>query len=199
MSNLWAVIVAYLLGSIPTGLLVARWAKGVDIRAVGSGNIGATNVGRGLGLRWGVAVLALDAGKGLLAVWLAGRITGNSLVWMAAAALAAMAGNAFSIWLRFRGGKTVATGTGAFALVAPLPLLAVAVVFALAAGVSRQISAGSIAAAATFPLAIWLIAHPRWEVVAVSIGTGALVLWRHRENIRRIREGTEPRFTIRGR
>ncbi len=197
MPELWSVVGAYLLGSLPTGYLLVRLARKEDIRRLGSGNIGATNVLRVMGLAAGLCVLAIDAGKGYLAVWLAGRITESSVAWMSVSAVAVMLGNAYPIFLSFRGGKTVATFAGAFLCLAPVAAGAVLLVFAGTAAVSRHISAGSIVIGVTFPLAVWLIEHPGWEVLAASLAAGALIVWRHRDNIRRLQAGSEPVFSMR--
>src|SRR5262245_3860828 len=119
-----ALVAAYLIGAIPFGFLLVKWKTGADIRASGSGNIGATNVLRTTGRAAGFATLALDIAKGYLAVWLAGRLTGGSEMWMAAAAVAVMAGHAFPIFLGGKGGKAVASFVGAYLCLTPVPLLA---------------------------------------------------------------------------
>lgn len=198
MGDLWSTIIAYLLGSVPTGFLLVRIARSEDIREVGSGNIGATNVLRVMGLAAGLLVLAIDAGKAYLAVWLAGKITASSTPWMAASAVAAMLGNAYPVFLRFRGGKTVGTFAGAFLCLAPLAVGAVLLVFLGTAAITRHISAGSIMIGISFPLAVWLVEHPPSEVLVASLAAGALIVWRHRDNIRRLRAGREYVFEIRG-
>lgn len=198
MSAPWSVLLAYLLGSVPTGFLLVKWTKGADIRNLGSGNIGATNVLRVSGLRAGLAVLLIDAGKAYLAVWLAGVISGQSTAWMSGAAVAVMAGNAYPVFLGFRGGKAVATFLGAFGCLSPAPTAAALAVFLVTAAITRYVSAGSIVAAAAFPLAVWLIQRPAPEVVAASIAAAALILWRHRDNIRRLWAGAEHVFSLRG-
>ena len=185
----------YLLGSIPTGFLVGK-AKGLDIRTVGSGNIGATNVLRTTGRGAGVATLLLDIAKGYVAVWLAGRLTADNVWWTSAAALAVMAGHAFPVFLGFKGGKAVASFIGAFLRLTPIPLAAVLAVFVIIVAVTRHISLGSIVGAATFPLAVWLILHPAWPVVIAAAIAGAFVVYRHKENIRRLQVGAEHVFTF---
>src|SRR5947207_9977483 len=123
-----ALVAAYLIGAIPFGYLLVKWTTGADVRASGSGNIGATNVLRTTGWKTGAATLFLDIAKGYLAVWLAGRLTGDSPLWMAGAALAVIAGHAFPVFLRGRGGKAVASFAGAWLCLMPLPLLAPALV-----------------------------------------------------------------------
>jgi acyl phosphate:glycerol-3-phosphate acyltransferase len=191
MMPLLALAIAYLLGSIPFGYLLVKWRTGADVRASGSGNIGATNVLRTTGRAAGIATLLLDIAKGYAAVWIAERLTGNSALWMSAAALAVMAGHAFPVFLKFQGGKAVATFVGSFLRLTPLPAIAALVVFVGVVAYSRHISLGSIVAAGTFPLAVWLILQPSIFVLLASIGGGVFVIYRHRSNIRRLREGSE--------
>lgn len=194
MANLLALIAAYLLGGIPFGYLLVRLKTGQDVRQVGSGNIGATNVMRGYGMAAGLATLLLDAAKGYAAVWLAARLSGHSALWMSAAAMAVIAGHAFPIYLRFQGGKAVASFVGAFLYLAPLPVAATAIVFAIVVWRSRYVSLGSIIGAATFPLAVFLLQHPSAPVLLAAIGGGAFIIWRHKSNIQRLRAGTENVF-----
>jgi acyl phosphate:glycerol-3-phosphate acyltransferase len=191
-----ALAIAYLLGAIPFGYLLVKWKTGSDVRASGSGNIGATNVLRTTGRAAGVATLLLDIAKGYLAVWIAARLTGWSPLWMSAAALAVMGGHAFPVFLKFKGGKAVASFVGAFLCLTPLPLVAVLVVFTGVVAVTRYISMGSIAGAATFPLAVWLILHPEAPIVAAALIAAAFIVWRHRGNIERLRAGRESLFTF---
>src|SRR5213594_1137717 len=134
-----ALVAAYLIGAIPFGFLLVKWKTGGDIRSSGSGNIGATNVLRTTGWTNGAATLILDIAKGYLAVWLAGRLTGDSPLWMSGAALAVMAGHAFPVFLGGKGGKAVASFTGAYLCLAPLPLAATAVVFVVMVAATRHI------------------------------------------------------------
>src|SRR5262249_13366816 len=157
----------------------------------GSGNIGATNVLRTTGRGAAIATLVLDIAKGFAAVWIAALLTDNSYNWMALAALAVMAGHAYPIFLRFRGGKAVASFIGAFVYLPPEPLVAVLIVFVAIVALTGFISAGSVMAAATFPLGVWLILHPPALVVLAAIAAGAFIVWRHAENIARLRNGTE--------
>lgn len=189
---------AYLIGGIPFGYLLVRLSRGADVRTMGSGNIGATNVLRTTGRPLGVLTLLLDVGKGALAVWLAGRLTNDSTVWMSAAALSVMLGHAFSVFLRFRGGKAVATFVGAFLYLTPLPLFAVLIVFCVVVTVTHYISMGSIVAAASFPLAVYLISHPGPAVLSSAVAAAIFILWRHGNNMRRIREGNENVFRFAG-
>ena len=194
-----ALVAAYLMGAIPFGFLLVKWKTGADIRASGSGNTGATNVLRTTGWKIGAATLALDIAKGYLAVWLAGWLTGDSSIWMPAAALAVMAGHAFPVFLRGKGGKAVASFTGAYLCLTPLPLAATAVVFFVMVAATRYVSVGSVTGAAAFPLAVWLISHPPLPVTLAAIVSGAFIIYRHRENLERLRAGTENTFSLRGR
>lgn len=194
MTGLLALLIAYLLGAIPFGYLLVRLSTGADVRKSGSGNIGATNVLRTTGRAAGVITLLLDIAKGYAAVWIAGRLTGEEPVWMSLAALAVMAGHAYPVFLRFKGGKAVASFIGAFLCLTPLALVCVLVVFVGIVAWSGFISLGSICAAATFPLAVWIVEHPQLPVLLASIVAAAFIVYRHRENIRRLHDGEEHRF-----
>jgi acyl phosphate:glycerol-3-phosphate acyltransferase len=196
ISGFAALAAAYLLGAIPFGYLLVKWKTGADVRGAGSGNIGATNVLRTTGRGAGIATLLLDIAKGYLAVWLAGRLTADNVWWTSAAVLAVMAGHAFPVFLNFKGGKAVASFIGAFLRLTPIPLAAVLAVFVIVVAVTRHISLGSIVAAATFPLAVWLILHPAWPVVIAAAIAGAFVVYRHKQNIRRLHAGAEHVFTF---
>ena len=195
--GLLAVVIAYLIGGIPFGYVLVRLTTGKDVRASGSGNIGATNVLRTTGRAVAVATLALDILKGYAAVWLAAYLTNESVEVMSAAALAVMAGHAFPVFLGFKGGKAVASFIGAFLYLAPLPLFAVLFVFVVVVVATRYISAGSILAAATFPFGVWIILHPPISVLLAALIAGAFIVWRHRENIGRLHAGTESVFVWR--
>jgi glycerol-3-phosphate acyltransferase PlsY len=194
MTGAFAVVIAYLLGSIPFGLLIAKIMAGADVRNEGSGNIGATNVLRTAGRLAGILTLILDAGKGLLAVWLAGYLTGRSSLWMSLAALAVLLGHAFPVWLKFKGGKAVATCIGALGYLTPLPILAVVLIFVAVVAWTHYLSLGSILAAGLYPLACWLIVHPDWPIMLASMAAAILIVERHRGNIQRIRAGDERIF-----
>jgi glycerol-3-phosphate acyltransferase PlsY len=189
---------AYLLGAIPFGYLLVKLKTGRDVRSAGSGNIGATNVLRTSGRVSGITTLVLDVLKGVAAVWLADQLSHGDPWWSSLAALAAMAGHAFPVFLKFRGGKAVATFVGAFLYLTPLALAATLVVFVGVVARSRYISLGSVVGAATFPLAVWLLLHPPLPVVLAAVLAGAFIVCRHRENIRRLRAGTEHIFTFGG-
>ncbi len=194
MNPVLALLIAYLLGAIPFGYLLVKWKTGADVRSSGSGNIGATNVLRTTGRAAGVLTLLLDIAKGYLAVWIAGRLTDHSALWMSAAALAVMAGHAYPVFLKFQGGKAVASFVGAFLCLTPLPLAAILVVFVGTVIATHHISMGSIVAAATFPLAVWLILQPSIYVVVAAILAGAFIIYKHKSNIERLREGSEHVF-----
>jgi glycerol-3-phosphate acyltransferase PlsY len=194
LMGLAAAVIAYLLGSIPFGLIVVRLLTGADVRDSGSGNIGATNVLRTTGPLAGVLTLLLDSGKGFLSVWLASVMTGGSELWMSAAALAVLLGHVFPVWLQFQGGKAVATCAGAFLYLAPVPLLGVAILFAVLVWSTRYLSLGSIVAAGLLPVACFLILHPEWPLLTAAVGAAILVIWRHKDNLTRIRTGTENIF-----
>jgi acyl phosphate:glycerol-3-phosphate acyltransferase len=185
------LIAAFLLGSFPTGVVVAR-AKGVDLRKVGSGNIGTTNVGRALGRGWAAVVLLVDAGKGALPVVLAAQIFDVS--WLpAAAGLIAVLGQVFSIFLKGRGGKGVATSLGAGLALAPVPALICLVVWVALFAAFRTSSLGSLAAVASFPTLLWLFHEGSGPNLVFAGATTILVFWRHKPNIRRLLRGEELR------
>jgi glycerol-3-phosphate acyltransferase PlsY len=198
------VALAYLLGSIPFGYLIVRASGRGDVRETGSGGTGATNVTRRAGKSAGVLTLALDALKGAAAVLVARLVLTEGFRvdwWVAAAAVAVVAGHVFPVWLGFRGGKGVATGLGVFAVLAPLALLCALPVFVLVVWATRYVSLGSIIAAALMPLAVWALSArsaARGEellpvLTAASVG-GALIIFMHRANIGRLLRGEENRF-----
>jgi glycerol-3-phosphate acyltransferase PlsY len=182
---------AYLLGSVPSGYLLGKLA-GTDVRRVGSGNIGATNVARALGMVRGVLTLVADAAKGYLPVYLALRFGFSEFV-VASTAIAAFLGHLYPLFLKFHGGKGVATTLGALLAVAPTAALALVLVFAGVVFVCRIVSLGAIAAAIAAPLILWLFYQPP-VIVTMGIFLGAMVILRHHGNIRRLLAGTEPRF-----
>ena len=193
---------SYLLGSIPFGYLLVRIFKGEDVRRYGSGNIGATNVSR-KSPALGVLTLILDAAKGFFAVQLAVMLSQFERTdprlprVMAAAALLAVVGHMFPLWLRFRGGKGVATALGAFLRLAPLAVLIAVMIFVVVVLISRRISVGSIVTAALFPSTVWLTKLSKDPAVLALVGLAALlIIARHHENIRRLLSGDEPRFSM---
>jgi acyl phosphate:glycerol-3-phosphate acyltransferase len=198
---LWCFIPgAYLLGSIPFGLLIAKTLGQRDVRTEGSGNIGATNVARVAGPAAGVLTLILDAAKGAAAVWLAARFSGDSATWMMVAALAALVGHCFPVWLGFKGGKGVATALGIFAVLCPFAAVAALVLFLVVAGYWKYVSLASVSAAAAMPLLIYFLWAPRHAPPTVIIlGTMAaslLVIYKHDANLQRLVEGSEPKFSL---
>ncbi len=195
MADLLAVLAAYLMGSIPFAQLLSR-RRGIDLRRVGSGNVGATNVLRTLGVRPAVLAMMLDAVKGTVAVLIAQRLT-NGVAAPVAAGLASMIGHVYPVWLRFRGGKGVATAAGAFAVLTPVAAAVAVGAFLLTVALTRFISVGSMVAALT--LAGWAIASDAPTVVGLGAAIGAvLVLIGHRANLLRLVAGTERRVGQRG-
>lgn len=189
-------VVSYLLGSIPFGYLLVRLFTGDDVRATGSGNIGATNVARKSPLL-GIATLVLDAGKGLAAVFFAGMAYhgAHRHLIMTTAALFAVCGHLFPVWLNFHGGKGVATSLGAFVLLTPKSILCMIALFILLAVAFRYVSLGSIAVAAAFPLLVWALGEYREPLeLAIIAMVSLLVIWKHRQNIGRLAAGTESRL-----
>jgi glycerol-3-phosphate acyltransferase PlsY len=196
MTAFLVLLAAYLIGGIPFGYLLVKLKRGEDVRDKGSGNIGATNVLRTTGRALGFATLLLDIFKGALAVWLADRFLNGSIEWMCLAALAVMAGHAYPVFLKFKGGKAVASFVGAFLYLTPLPLAVMLVVFVITVAVTRYISLGSVLAAGFFPLAVLLIEHPPSIVVNSAAIAGIFIVIRHRSNLERIRAGNENVFSL---
>ncbi len=194
MTPLLVLLAAYLIGGIPFGYLLVRLKTGRDVRSLGSGNIGATNVLRTTGRAIAIVTLLLDIAKGWFAVWLAARFTDHSPVWMSAAPFVVMLGHAFPVWLGFKGGKAVASFIGAFLYLTPAPLLASLVLFVIVVAASRYISLGSMLAAGAFPFAVWLILHPETPILLAAFVAGAFVVFRHHANLGRIRAGNENVF-----
>ena len=199
MTPILVLVAAYVIGAIPFGYLLVRVKSGADVRSMGSGNIGATNVLRTTGRTLGFATLLLDIGKGAFAVWMADRLLGGSPFWMSLTALAVMAGHAFPIFLKFKGGKAVASFVGAFLYLTPVPLLTVLLVFVITVAATRYISLGSVLAAGFFPVSVFLIDHPPNIVVISAAIAGAFIVWRHTSNLQRIRAGNENVFSLGGR
>ena len=190
-------ITAYLLGSIPFGYLLVRMFRGEDIRRSGSGNIGATNVARSGSKGLGIATLALDALKGLAAVWIAARIAPSGvspLPYMSLAALFAVLGHMFPVWLKFKGGKGVATALGVFILLFPKALLISLAIFIVTVAATRYVSLGSILGALSFPIAAYFMEHPDWSSLVPTCIISGLIVAKHHENIRRLLAGGENRF-----
>jgi acyl phosphate:glycerol-3-phosphate acyltransferase len=202
LSSVWVALLAYLLGSIPVGFLLVLLVRKQDIRKVGSGNIGATNVLRSGGKGLGAVTFVLDAAKGSLAVALGAWVAAPLLPAVpqrsveALAALFAVLGHMFPIWLRFRGGKGVATGFGVFLVAAPLAALAAITVFAIILSLTRYVSIASILGAAVFPVFAWFTVSGQRPAffIAVQITVALLIILKHHPNIRRLLAGTEHRF-----
>lgn len=185
------ILFGYAVGSVPFAYLLARRA-GVDVRVAGSGNVGAANVLRTSGAPLALTVMVLDIGKGAATV-LAAYAGAGSHNSMAAAGAAAIVGHIYPIWLRFHGGKGVAVAAGVFSVLAPLATMLAAAMFFSTVGCTRVVSLGSVAATVALPSIAWLTGSPP-PVLAAAIGTGTLILFRHRANLRRIAGGTERRM-----
>jgi len=196
------IFTAYLIGSIPFGYLIVRARSGADVRETGSGGTGATNVSRRAGKAAGLITLLLDGSKGMAAIviasWAQTDHSGNGVV--ATAAVSVMMGHCFPPWLGFRGGKGVATGVGAFLMLTPLAVVAVGVLFMIIVWRTRYVSLGSITAAAALPLFI-LLQHffvkpvaGFQSVIFAAVSAAILIIFMHRENIARLRAGTENKF-----
>lgn len=186
------IFFAYLLGSVPTGLLLAKAFGGLDIRATGSGNIGATNVYRTLGKKVGVMTLVGDCLKGLLPV-LAAKYAGLPEVWIASVGLAAFLGHVYTVFLRFKGGKGVATALGVFLGISPMAVLIALGIFAAVIFKWRYVSLASITAATAMPVIVALL-DKKPLMTAMTIAISALVVFKHRENIKRLMAGAESKF-----
>jgi glycerol-3-phosphate acyltransferase PlsY len=191
---------AYLLGSIPFGLLLAKLFGGGDVRKAGSGNIGAANVTRVAGPLAGILTLIFDTAKGAVAVWLAARVTNYSSPWMMIGAFAVLLGHCFPVWLKFKGGKGVATALGVFVALSPMAAASALLLFILCVGYWRYVSLGSVAAAAAMPLLIYFLWAPgHAPPMVIDLGTlaiAALVIYKHDGNLQRLVDGTEPRFSF---
>ncbi|HMF97607.1 MAG TPA: glycerol-3-phosphate 1-O-acyltransferase PlsY [Vicinamibacterales bacterium] len=190
-----AIVAAYLIGSIPFALICARRWGGADLRHVGSGNLGATNVMRASGVTVGVVVAALDMAKGAASVWLAERL-GSGPVLPAAAGLAAIVGHIYPVWLRFRGGKGVATACGVFSVLTPLALPPALAIFAIAVWLTKYISLGSLLASVALPPLVYALGNSAPAVVA-ACAAASIIVFRHRSNVGRLRTGTERRLGAR--
>lgn len=215
MRSAFVIITAYLLGSIPFGYLIVRATQGADVRETGSGGTGATNVSRRAGKTAGVVTLALDALKGATAIVVAKTILGLPIFiaratagaplqsidwWIAAAAIAAILGHIYPVWLRFHGGKGVATGVGVFLMLTPMAVAMAALVFIVVVTSTRYVSLGSILAAITIPLLV-LLQHeflqpvaPLAPIISAAAAGAALIVFAHRENIGRLLGGNESKF-----
>ncbi|MEK7380494.1 MAG: glycerol-3-phosphate 1-O-acyltransferase PlsY [Gemmatimonadota bacterium] len=193
---LW-IVASYLLGAIPTSFLAARYLGGVDLRRVGSGNLGATNLYRALGWRFAVPVGLVDAAKGAIPVLVFAPRAGGGVTVALLLGACAIAGHVFSVFVGFKGGKGVATSAGALLGLAPLALLVALAVWAVVVGLTRYVSLGSILAAAVFPVAVAWFYPGSFEVLVFSIGLAGLIIAFHQANVRRLLAGTESRFGTR--
>jgi acyl phosphate:glycerol-3-phosphate acyltransferase len=192
LTDLALILLAYLLGSLSFGLLMARMYGGADLRRSGSGNIGATNVARTLGKTAGILTLLGDGAKGLVAVLLA-QAWGQASILPAVAACVAVLGHMFPLYHGFRGGKGVATALGVLLLTLPLPLFGGLLVWLVVVAIWRYVSAGSILAALVVPLLAALWSYP-WPLVLAAVLIALLVLYKHRDNFHGLRQGSEAKF-----
>jgi glycerol-3-phosphate acyltransferase PlsY len=196
----WIPVAAYLLGSVPFGFILAKLFGGRDVRKAGSGNIGATNVARVVGPIAGILTLLLDAAKGSSAVLLAARLTEDNATWMMVAAFFVLFGHCYPVWLKFKGGKGVATAAGIFLALSPYALLGALLLFILVVAYWRYVSLGSIAAASAIPLLmyfLWAPHHAPPHIVTFgSLGIAIFVVYKHDANIQRLVEGVEPKFSF---
>ena len=190
---MFPVLFGYLAGSVPFAYLLARRA-GIDVRVAGSGNVGAANVLRTTGTWRGIIVMALDVAKAAAAVLLTSLVAGGAAL-PAVSGAAAIVGHIYPVWLRFHGGKGVAVAAGVFGVLSPLATGVAAAFFLLTVWLTRYISLGSIAATIALPAAAWVSGSPR-GVVAAATGSGALILFRHRANLRRLCAGTERKMGV---
>ncbi len=186
-----AIVAAYAIGSVPFALILARRWGTRDLRLIGSGNLGAANVWRATGTTAGVLVALLDILKGVAGVVVAERLNGG-VAAPAAAGVAAVVGHIYPVWLGFRGGKGVATSCGVFAVLTPLAVVPALAIFALSVWITKYISAGSVLASLALPPLVYATGSSTSAVTAAAV-VAALVLFRHRSNLTRVRAGTEPR------
>jgi glycerol-3-phosphate acyltransferase PlsY len=200
MVTVLVVVAAYLIGSIPSGYLIVSATKGKDVRETGSGGTGATNVTRSAGKAAGVATLVLDALKGLVAVEIARTVASSdgAVNWaVALASVAVVVGHCFPVWLKFRGGKGVATAAGVFLALFPLGVLCALLVLLPIVWITRYVSLGSIVAAASFPVFVFFLTQSdswstsRGPLITTAVAVAALIVYMHRENISRLIRGTE--------
>lgn len=200
LTILFLAIAGYVLGSIPFGLVLAKVLGGKDVRQHGSGNIGATNVSRVAGPIAGILTLLLDAAKGTASVYLAARLTDNSARAMIFSGVAALLGHCYPAWLRFKGGKGVATALGVFIAICPLAALAGFLLFMLVFLFWRYVSLASLSAAAAMPLLIYFLWAPgHAPPLVITLGTlfaAGLIFYKHDANLQRLLDGTEPKFPL---
>lgn len=195
---LFTTLLAYLLGGLPFGYWFVRLSSGKDIRSMGSGNIGATNVHRTSGGKAGIVVLLLDILKGYLAVLIAGLVNNNDPTALALAVIAVVLGHCYPVFLGFKGGKAVACFVGAFLYVAPLALAITTVAFFAVFALTRYVSLASILGAVLFPLILWRLQSCPLPILVAATVTSLLIIFRHRANIERLLKGKEHVFTLKG-
>jgi len=193
-------LAAYFCGSIPFGLLLGKLLGAPDVRKTGSGNIGATNVARSVGLSAGILTLLLDAAKGAVPVWLARHYFPEHAAFQILAGLGALLGHCFPVWLKFRGGKGVATAAGVFLVLCLPAAVGALLIFALVVGFWRYVSLASISAAAAMPLLVYFLWAPHFappiSISAGSLAAALLIIYKHDANMQRLVEGTEPKFSL---
>lgn len=186
---------SYLLGATPTSYWVGRAFHGIDLREHGSGNLGATNTFRVMGWKSAAPVMVVDVSKGFVPVWFFPPLVGGSFAWTLAFGAAAIVGHMFSVWVGFKGGKGVGTSAGVFLALAPWAVLAALAVWGVLLALTRMVAVGSIGAALTLPVFVWLLPHREAPgLVPFTAALGAFVVWAHRSNVRRILRGEENRF-----
>jgi glycerol-3-phosphate acyltransferase PlsY len=194
LAYITVAVAAYLIGSIPTGFLVAK-ARGIDIQKAGSGNIGATNAMRVLGKPAGIFVLIMDCAKGYFAIWFCNVILkAPQESHYIVAGIFAVLGHNYTCWLKFKGGKGIATSAGVYLALAPWAVLAALVVFILAVLVTRYVSVGSITAAIALTATVWIMTPQNLFLCIVTTALGALAIYKHKSNIQRLMAGTENRL-----
>lgn len=193
MSNYWLIIVGYFIGSIPFSYIVGRLWAGIDIRRCGSGNVGMTNVWRNVGPAAGITALALDLGKGMLAVWLAGQY-GNDLV-VALSGIAVLVGHSWPVFLGFKGGKLVATGVGVITAISPPVGISAMLIWIVVTGITRYVSVGSITAVVIIPF-LMLAYHLEPPFLALGAFAAIFAVYKHIPNIKRLLAGTEPKIVF---
>ncbi|MBC8367663.1 glycerol-3-phosphate 1-O-acyltransferase PlsY [bacterium] len=192
-------LLSYLIGGIPFGYMAGHIVLKTDIRTLGSGNLGASNVFRQVGPGWGIGVLLLDASKGLAVIFLAKTLFPTGADWISlSAGVLAILGHSFTPYLGFRGGKGVATSAGVFLGLAPAALGLAFAVFVITMLIARMVSMSSLMGALALPVALWILYPEKSIILFASLFVAALVWYRHRSNIGRILKGEEPRFKIRG-
>jgi glycerol-3-phosphate acyltransferase PlsY len=193
--NYLLLALSYLLGATPTSYWVGRTFHGIDLREHGSGNLGATNALRVMGWRWAAPVMIVDVAKGFVPVWFFPGWAGGSFAWTLAFGAAAIVGHVFSVWVGFKGGKGVATSGGVFLALAPMAALGALGVWILVTFASRMVSVGSISAAVSLPILVWLLPdRGGTALLGFTTALAVFVIWAHRANVRRVIRGTESRI-----